>query len=330
MGLVEKIRHRVHLFYRQQIVREQYPMLTSLSRKEWKKKDAWGIVYMLHHISDKDPNGIPTNEDLKVSPAFLEHIIVKYKRANFHFISLDDLSEIIKSDTAPQKPFVVFTIDDGYADNYIQALPIFEKYGVPFSIFIATDLINHNSILWWDILEYLIIQNTAIHFCNRIYPSKSFQEKWDTFRIIREAILKFNQNNLLRELQDAFSHYTIDWYAPVKKQAMSWKQVKELSNHPLCTIGGHTISHPALNKLNKEVFFHEVAGGIAILEEKTGKNICHFAYPYGSANEIGDREQLLIKDFNFKTVFSSYGGCITSDNKSRTNHLPRVTLHEYQ
>ena len=37
---------------------------------------------MLHHISDKDPLGIPTNEDLKVSPTFLEKIILKYKNTN--------------------------------------------------------------------------------------------------------------------------------------------------------------------------------------------------------------------------------------------------------
>ena len=328
MGLVEKIRHRVHTFYRQQIVREQYPMLTSLSRKEWQEKGALGVVYMLHHIAPKNPNGIPTNEELKVSPTFLEHIIQKYKKANFHFLSLDDLGEVIKTDATPQKPFILFTFDDGYEDNYTQALPIFEKFEVPFSVFIATDFINHNSILWWDILEDLITQNTTIHFSNNIYSTYSFQEKWDTFRVIREAILKYDQNNLLKELQNAFSHYTIDWYAPIKKQAMSWEQVKELSNHPLCTIGGHTVSHPALNKLCDTDFYSEIAEGITILKEETGHNISHFAYPYGSPSEIGEREYQLIKKFDFKTVFTSYGGCITKDNKSYTTHLPRVYLHE--
>lgn len=328
MGLVEKIQNKVHTFYRQHIVREQYPMLTSLSRKEWQEKGALGVVYMLHHITPKNTKGIPTNEDLKVSPAFLEYIIQKYKKSNFHFISLDDLVEIIKLDAVPQEPFVMFTIDDGYADNYTQALPIFEKYEVPFSIFIATDFINHNSILWWDILEDLIIQNTTIHFSNNIYSTNSFQKKWNVFRIIREAILKYDQGNLLKELQDAFSHYTIDWYAPVKKQALSWEQIKELSNHPLCTIGGHTVSHPALNKLSETDFLREVSDGITILKEETGHDISHFAYPYGSPSEIGERECQLIKKFDFKTVFSSYGGCITIDNKSNTTHLPRVYLHE--
>lgn len=328
MRFLAKIRNQVHTLYRQRIVREQYPMLTFLSRKEWKEKGALGVVYMLHHIAKKNPKGIPTNEDLKVSPSFLEYIILKYKKANFQFLSLDDLEKVIKSDQEPQKPFIVFTIDDGYADNFTQALPIFEKHNVPFSIFIATDFINHNSILWWDILEDLILQNDTIYFSNKTYPCNSFQEKWDVFRIIRESILKYNQNYLAEELQNAFSHYDIDWYAPVKRQAMTWTQVKELSNHPLCTIGGHTVSHPALNKLSATDFYHEVADGIAILKDQIGRDIYHFAYPYGTPLEIGEREYQLIKECNFKTVFSSYGGCVTTKNKSNTTHLPRVYLHE--
>ena len=48
----------------------------------------------------------------------------------------------------------------------------------------------------------------------------------------------------------------------------------------------------------------------------------------GSPNEIGDREYNLISEFNFKTVFTSYGGCISKYNKHQITHLPRVYLHE--
>ena len=109
---------------------------------------------------------------------------------------------------------------------------------------------------------------------------------------------------------------------------MTWEQVKELSNHPLCTIGGHTVSHCVLNQLNEDDFRKEVSNNIRKIESVTGKPVQHFAYPYGSPNEIGEREYQLISEFGFKTVFSSYGGCITNENKHNTTHLPRVYLHE--
>lgn len=328
MGIIGKIKEKAESIYRHKIVCEQYPMLTSISRRKLEEQGALGLVYMLHHISEKNPLGIPTNEDLKVSPSFLEKIITQYKRQGFDFISLDKLSEIITSSKKPGRPFIAFTIDDGYLDNYTQALPVFERNDVPFTIFVATDFIDKKAILWWDIIEKLILNNDAIKIGEKDYFCRTFQEKWDVFRICREKILCFDQTKLEKELRNMFRNYDIDWYEPVRNQAMSWEQIRSISHHPLCTIGGHTVSHPALNQLNDDEFRHELTDGITKLQEATDQSIYHFAYPYGSPNEIGEREYKLITEFNFKTVFSSYGGCITENNKHHTTHLPRVYLHE--
>ena len=328
MGIIVKIKQKSRFFYRQKIVCEQFPMLTPISRKNLQTQGAIGLVYMLHHITDKNPQSIPTNEDLKVSPLFLEKLIIKYKKKGFDFISLDTLSDIIKSDEKSLRPFVSFTIDDGYLDNYSKALPVFERHNVPFAIFVATDFIDQKAILWWDILEDLIQQKDFIIYGNKSYSCRTFQEKWDVFRIIREDILDTDQLRLKETLIEKLANYDIDWYEPISRQAMSWKRIKEISNHPLCTIGGHTVTHPALNKLCDNEFHQEVSEGIRILQNATGKPIHHFAYPYGSPNEIGEREIRLISEYHFKTAFTSYGGCITESNKHNTTHLPRIYLHE--
>ena len=328
MDIFKKARSRILSYLKTNIIREQYPMLTSMNRKDLQKKGAIGIVFMLHHIIKKNKKLIPTNEDLKVSPSFLENIIQKYKRKGFHFISLDQLSDIINTGRRPEHPFIAFTIDDGYLDNYTQALPVFERQQVPFTIFVATDFIDKKAILWWDILEDLILKNDSVIFGGNKYQCQTFQEKWDVFRILREKILLFDQTKIEKELKEAFSSYDIDWYEPVCRQSMTWEQVKEISQHPLCTIGGHTVSHLALNKLSDQEFRKEIADGVNKLQSATGKPIQHFAYPYGSPNEIGEREYKLISEFNFKTVFTAYGGCITENNKHQITHLPRVYLHE--
>ena len=228
MGILKKLQRKIYSFYRQEIVCEQFPMLTTFSKKEWLEKDAIGFVYTLHHITDKNPNGIPTNEDLKVSPDFLENIIQKYKRKGFIFISLDQLSDIIITGRKPEHPFIAFTIDDGYLDNYTQALPVFERQQVPFAIFVATDFIDKKAILWWDILEDLTLKNDSVIFGGDKYQCQTFQEKWDVFRILREKILQFDQTTIEEELKEAFSYYDIDWFEPVRRQAMSWEQVKDI------------------------------------------------------------------------------------------------------
>lgn len=328
MGIIRIIKQKVKYIYRQSIVREQYPMMTPLSRKKLQTEGALGLVYMLHHITEKNNKGIPTNEDLKVSPQFLERIIIKYKKQGFHFISLDELCKVIHSNKSPDHPIIAFTIDDGYLDNYTKALPVFERQQVPFTVFVASDLIDQKAILWWDILEDLILKNNTLKIGPNEYHCSTFLEKWDIFRILRENILLYDQRQLKTILEDMFAHYNVDLYEPVRQQAMTWEQIKEISQHPLCTIGGHTASHLALNKLSDQEFRQEVANGVAKLQAATGKPIHHFAYPYGSPNEIGEREYKLISEFNFKTVFTAYGGCITENNKHQITHLPRVYLHE--
>lgn len=328
MGFAKLIAHRIHFFYRRNIVCEHYPMLTMISREEWKEKGALGVIYMLHHIKEKNPYGIPTNEDLKVSPAFLEDIIIKYKKQGFSFISLDQLHEIISSDIKPKNPFIAFTLDDGYLDNYTQAFPIFERHKVPFAIFVATDFIDKRTILWWDILEEIILNHKSIIADCKEYSCETRQEKWDVFRILREKILNFDQANLKENLNVLFSHYDIDVYKPIQLQAMSWEQIKDISQHPLCTIGGHTVSHLALNLLDEDQIRQEVTEGIIKLQDITGKPINHFAYPYGSPNVVGEREFKIISELGFQTAFTSYGGCITNRNKHQITSLPRVYLHE--
>ena len=329
MGFTNKIRQRIDRFYRCYIVKEQYPMFTSFSRSRLKREGALGLVYMLHHICEKDATLITTNEDLKVSPAFLERTILKYKKLGFDFVSLNQLHEMIRSGVPNSHPFVAFTIDDGYLDNYTNALPVFEKYDVPFAIFVATDFVDKKAILWWDSIENLIMTHESVTTSDgRTYPCKTFQQRWNTFRYLRERILNLDQNCLEHGLNEMFALYGIDWYGPIKEKGMTWSQIKALADHPLCTIGGHTVSHPSLKILSTEEAEQEIREGIERIAQAIQQPVRFFAYPYGTPHEIGEREFSLIEGLGIQLAFMAHQGCITVDNMKNVTHLPRVYLKE--
>ena len=329
MGKSNKISRWIAQYYRYHIVKEQYPMLTFFSRRNLQRNGTIGFVYMLHHVCPKDISRIPTNEDLKVSPAFLENLILKYKRLGVVFFSLGQLKEMAFSGIKAKHPFVSFTIDDGYLDNYTYALPIFEKHEVPFSVFVATDFIDKRAILWWDSIEDLILTHDEITTNDgRRYLCKTYQQRWDTFRYLRDRVLKLDQNCLEDELRKMFDHYDVDWYEPIRQKGMTWEQVRSLASHPLCTIGGHTISHPALNKLSEEEAKREVKEGIERIERNINQPVRYFAYPYGTPNEIGEREFRIVGDFGLQLAFMAHQGCITENNIQFVTRLPRVYLKE--
>lgn len=307
------------------VFQERYPLLNFFYRQFGKGKDAKGVVLMLHRVSERINGHIPNNEHLKISPKLLEKAIIKYKKAGFLFLSLDQLYDVISGKIKISKPFVCFTMDDGYLDNYENAYPIFKKHHIPFAIFIATDFPDKRAVLWWYVIEDLILKSTEIQLSDGSkYTCQTFQEKWDTFRYIREKVLLLNQRNIVNELNELFANYNLDWYSPIQTLSMSWEQVKILTQEPLCTIGSHTVSHVALNKLSIEDMNNEIISGINIIKSRTNYKPEYFAYPYGSEKENGEREYRYIRDADIKMSFISYGGFISAD--SQLEKIPRFML----
>ena len=311
--IYNKITHLKNLI-EYNLFQERYPLLNNYYRKYGKGKNAKGVVFMLHRVCKRIDGHLPNNEELKISPTFLERTIIKYKNAGFTFLSLDQLYEEISGNGCIDKPFVCFTMDDGYLDNFENAYPIFKKHQVPFAIFVATDFPDNKAILWWYVIEELILNRTRILLSDGSkYTCRTFQEKWDTFRYIREKVLLLNQSNLVNELNELFANYQLDWFAPIQNLSMNWEQVKTLTLEPLCTIGGHTVSHVALNKLSMIELDREITNGMSIIKSNTGYEPKYFAYPYGSEKENGEREYNFIKKSDIKMAFISYGDFVYPD-----------------
>ncbi|GAA3710194.1 polysaccharide deacetylase family protein [Oceanisphaera sediminis] len=66
---------------------------------------------------------------------------------------------------------------------------------------------------------------------------------------------------------------------------MSPAQIREMADSGLVEFGGHTLSHPHLNTLDKDAQRHEIAENKAQLEQLLGQKLASFAYPFGSHNQ---------------------------------------------
>ena len=55
-----------------------------------------------------------------------------------------------------RRPRVVVTLDDGYADNLTNALPIAKAKGVPITVFVTSGTLDGKQLFWWDRLGTLL------------------------------------------------------------------------------------------------------------------------------------------------------------------------------
>lgn len=270
-----------------------------------------GIVYMLHRVGDLDKNGIPINENMKVSPQCLEKIIVSYRKQGFDFLSVDELYQVLIKEKPQHKPFVVFTLDDGYVDNYTKAYPIFKKHQVPFCVYVTTGFPDSKVFLWWYALEDYIQQA---------------KRRKEDFEALRKQILTFSQEGFVNQFRQLTTDFDVDVQKYVQAASMSWAQIEEMSEDSLCTIGGHTVSHPAFTALTEQEIRKEIEEGVRKLESHLGKRISHFAYPYGGLSEVNDREYKITETYGFKTIMTTLAGGVTvSTNRNR---IPRYMLFD--
>jgi peptidoglycan/xylan/chitin deacetylase (PgdA/CDA1 family) len=61
---------------------------------------------------------------------------------------------------------------------------------------------------------------------------------------------------------------------------MDWSELEEIAGRGFA-IGAHTIHHPDLSKLSDEKAAHEMAGSKEQIEQRLGRRVHEFAYPYG-------------------------------------------------
>jgi peptidoglycan/xylan/chitin deacetylase (PgdA/CDA1 family) len=107
-------------------------------------------VLAYHSISDVRRDG------LSISTTEFEGHLQALRKANTESATLAELWSHIQTGDADHRALetrrrVVITFDDGYRDNYEQALPLLRKYGYTATFFVVTDLIGSDRLNDFDI-----------------------------------------------------------------------------------------------------------------------------------------------------------------------------------
>jgi peptidoglycan/xylan/chitin deacetylase (PgdA/CDA1 family) len=71
-------------------------------------------------------------------------------RGHGEFIGLDQAVGLMAAQTTLDRPLFVVTFDDGLESTYRHAWPVFERLGIPFSVFVITNLAGQAGYFGWD------------------------------------------------------------------------------------------------------------------------------------------------------------------------------------
>jgi peptidoglycan/xylan/chitin deacetylase (PgdA/CDA1 family) len=279
---------------------------------------------MLHRIAERDENRLKANENMKVSPSYLESFILDAKTKGYAFISLNDLAKAIIEHRYPSHS-IVLTLDDGYKDNVLYGLPLFQKYEVPFTVYLSTYFVEHQETPWWYLLETLLLNCTQVVWGNKTYNAASLSSKECLFMELRQAALDDSrgaayavdsvcrQNNLFAEGKESLF--------------MNWADVSRLSNESLAEIGNHGHTHSNLTLIISEVDIQrEFATANELIYHHTGQYPKHYCFPYGLYDS---RVLNVLKELEVVTCVTTAGEVLKYANcNDFLLEIPRVMLTE--
>ncbi|WP_428687913.1 polysaccharide deacetylase family protein [Roseibium sp.] len=286
---------------------------------------------MMHHVRPARDDAFQPNRHLEITPDFLRLAIERIRANGYEIIAMDEAVDLLKSGYGSHR-YAVLTFDDGYRDNLEIAYPILKELNAPFTVYIATGLIDRTSELWWLALERIIAENDEVVFTRAGetsgIPCRSIQEKNACFNKLVDYLTlelgELDQRTVVRALAEK---YRIDMRALADGLVMNWDEVRQLASDPLVSIGAHTHEHFAMARLDKSAARADVNKGLLRLEEELGRRPKHFAYPYGKSHAVSLRDADIIREFGFASSVTTLPGVLQSVNARDPMMLPRVSLN---
>jgi len=319
----------------------------------WKRFHSQGLILLYHRVThlDNDPQLLTVTPD-----HFAEHL--EYIEEYYQPISLPELTIALKSGKIPDK-CVAITFDDGYADNFQNAKPLLEKYGIPATVFITTGYVATDREFWWDDLERILLlpdrlpdhleltiqgkkrkwnltngemkmtenknkKGSSLWNTTMAYdPSPHYVIYWDLHRLLKP---------LSHELQDSIISKVAQWAGVPRTgrathRSLTFAELKSLDKGDLIEIGSHTMSHTMLSKQPINIQKEEIFKSKNFLEEALDHEISNFSYPYGGRADFNKTSVDIVKKAGFSTACANYGSTIIRTTDSY--RLPRVLVRDW-
>jgi peptidoglycan/xylan/chitin deacetylase (PgdA/CDA1 family) len=205
-------------------------------------------VISLHRILAEDDPRWRTCDPLYTLSARSFEQCVRFFKAHYSIVSLEDLLGARRNGRPlPSRPLLI-TFDDGWADNYLYALPILQRTNVPAALFVAADAIDRREAFFEERL-------IAAWRCGRLLPEhvralwrragSDEPQELQSESAVRALIARLQTLGLAERSAILAAHS--DVFADEERQMLTGAELKDMSSAGV-GIGTHGKAHVAMTR----------------------------------------------------------------------------------
>ena len=278
-------------------------------------------VLMIHRVENNEAN------ISGVQVSWLEEAIKLFKYKGFDFITIDKFKQYISSNKPIPKKSLLLTIDDGYADQVDEIVPICLRQGVRPAVFLISDLIEHQKLPWDQIIRY-VIEHTAKEYILFDFLGHKLHYYFDSREgktwarrdfIARCELLKRHD---LEKAIKSFANAAKVELPESNVQGFQGAWINKISAlaHKGVTFCNHTSSHLILSSNDEKTCHESISKAQNFLNKNDLETSC-FAYPIGKSQSILAHNEIL-EILDISIAFTSIEGVVNSNTEPLL--IPRI------
>lgn len=280
-----------------------------------KRKKLFILIY--HRVLD-EPDYMRPGEVDKAAFTWQMELLAKH----FNVLPLEEALQRMQNDSLPPRA-VSITFDDGYADNYTNALPILQQFNLTATFFIASGFLNGGRM--WNDTVIEAVRNFAGPVLDLSEIGLGlFEVNNEPQRSQAAGQIILQIKHLSFKQRDQNTQFIAAQSQDLPSNLMMTDDEVRLLHQRGMTIGGHTVNHPILSKLDSTSVAQEINDNKAYLESLLDSSIQLFAYPNGKPDQDYLPEHVaLVKQAGYQAAVATQWGVV--NEHSDKWQLPRFT-----
>jgi peptidoglycan/xylan/chitin deacetylase (PgdA/CDA1 family) len=233
-------------------------------------------------------------------------------RRHFTVRPLAELAERARLRDLPRNGVAV-TFDDGYRDNYENAFPILRELGLEATIFLTTDALDGNALLWHDRVfdAFHRTRRSEARFEGQLLPLGP-EERKTSLAVVLARLRRSSPRDRDVRIASLLDELEIGPGLPGGWEKLTWQQVREMAAQGI-SFGAHTLDHPILTLVREDEARRQIRESKARIETELGTKVRAFAYPNGSVADFDSSTQRIVEEEGLALAVTTVAGANDGD-----------------
>ena len=274
---------------------------------------------------------LPSLKAVGITPERLDRAIDALKHWGYDLVSMDEVCRRARQ-PRPERRFVALTFDGLYRDVVTHAYPVLSRHDVPFAVYLPTAFPDGLGRAWWLAVQDIVARHDRISVVvrghDRHFSAHTAIEKRELHDFLVKWLQSLATPDLSVAVNDLCGRYSVDLTQLSRDVAMTWDDVARLAADPRVTIGSATVNYRVLSAIDDDEARREMTMGRAVAQAAIGRDLTHFAYPFGQRGTFDARHIRIAQELGFTSAVTTISGVVETEGRPNLLAMPRIRWGE--